>query len=205
MFDLAGPSRICGMHLGIAHHYGWAVAVTASADHRVVDRRRLELLGPDLPAAPVHHEGGPHDLHRTGDPLDDDTLAALVATVRASAVATTAASLDELVAALDAPILTISVRSWPNDFPTDIATQRRAPYESRADSVMYLQVLAEASRERGWAVHRYDARTVEREATELLGERARDVLLGPRATLGAPWAKDHRTALAAAIVAGAGS
>ena len=73
------------MRVGIAHHYGWAVAVTASADHAVVDRRRIELIDSGLPAAPVHHEGGPHLLHRTGEPLDDDALERLVAEVRASA------------------------------------------------------------------------------------------------------------------------
>ena len=31
-----------GMRLGIADHFGWAIAVTASADHKVVDRRRIE-------------------------------------------------------------------------------------------------------------------------------------------------------------------
>jgi hypothetical protein len=47
------------MRLGIAHHFGWAVAVTASADHKVIDRRRIELVEPGLPAAPIHHEAGP--------------------------------------------------------------------------------------------------------------------------------------------------
>ena len=84
------------MRLGIAHHYGWAVAVTASDDHEVVDRRRIELIEPGLPPAPIHHEGGPHELHRQGEPLDDDALATLVAEVRASVVRTTSASLDEL-------------------------------------------------------------------------------------------------------------
>ena len=34
----------------------------------------------------------------------------------------------------------------------------------------------------------------------MLGERAHEVLHGPRATLGPPWSKDHRMALAATIV-----
>ena len=131
------------MRLGIAHHLGWAVAVTASPDHDVVDRRRIELIEPGLPAAPIHHEGGPHLLHRTGAPLDDDALAALVAEVRASAVRATAAALDEVATALPEPVVSMSVRAWPDEFPDDIAVQRRAPYESRADSVMYCQVLAE--------------------------------------------------------------
>lgn len=115
-----------GLRLGIAHHYGWAVAVTATADHEVVDRRRMELLGPGLPATPIHHE-------------------------------------------------------------------------SRADSVMYRQVLADLAAERGWAVHRFDGRTVEADARAFLGDRADEVLLGPRARLGAPWSKDHRIALAATV------
>ena len=96
----------------------------------------------------------------------------------------------------------MSLRAWPLDFPTDIAVQRRAPYESRADSIMYRQVLAELARARGWAVHLYDAKDVEGRAVDVLGERADEVLRGPRATLGPPWTKDHRMALAATIMAG---
>jgi hypothetical protein len=43
---------------------------------------------------------------------------------------------------------------------------------------------------------------VESQATALLGKRADKVLHGPRTTLGPPWAKDHRMALAATIMAG---
>ena len=188
------------MRLGIAHHFGWAVAVTASADHEVVDRRRIELIETDLPPAPIHHLGGAHDLHRSGEPLDDTSLAALVADVRASVVRAAAISLEQLVAALPEPLVSMSLRAWPVGFPEDIAVQRRVPYESRADSVMYRQVLAELAEERGWAVHRYEA-NVEDEAARILGARAAEVLHGPRSRLGPPWSKDHRTALAATVVA----
>jgi hypothetical protein len=181
------------MRLGIAHHFGWAVAVTASSDHRVVDRRRIELIEPGVAAAPIHHEG---------KPLDDDAAAVLVAEVRASATRATAASLDELDAALPEPIVSMSLRAWPLDFPEDIAVQRRTPYESHADSIMYRQVLAELAEARGWDVHVYDARHVEAQAAAILGARTDEVLRGPRAVLGPPWAKDHRMALAATIVAG---
>ena len=140
-----GDGRIAAVRLGIAHHYGWAVAVTASADHRVVDRRRIELIEPGLPSAPIHHEGGPHLLHRSGEPLDDAGLAALVADVRASVARAASAALDELQAALPEPIDGIWLRAWPADFPDDIAVLRRVPYESRADSVMYCQVLADVA------------------------------------------------------------
>jgi hypothetical protein len=187
------------MRLGIAHHFGWAVAVTASADHKVVDRRRIELIEPGLPTAPIHHVGGPHLLHRSAEPLDDRALAALVADVRASVVRATSAALDELTTAMPEPIVSMSLRAWPADFPEDIAVQRLVPYESRADSVMYCQVLAELARQRRWVVHHYTAKDVEHQAARILGERTQEVLYGPRATLGPPWSKDHRMALAATI------
>jgi hypothetical protein len=189
-----------GMRVGIAHHFGWAVAVTASTDHEVVDRRRIELIESDLPPAPIHHEGGPYLLHRRGESLDDDTLAALVADVRASVARAASTALDDLAVSLSKPIVSMSVRAWPADFPQEIGIQRRAPYESRADSVMYCQVLAELGRERGWRIHLYDAKRVTDEAVRILGNRAADVLDSPRVRLGPPWSKDHRMALAATVV-----
>ena len=180
------------MRVGIAHHFGWAVAVTAAANYQVVDRRRIDLIEPGMPRAPIHHEGRL---------LDDAAASALVAKVRASAVRATTASLDELAAAVSEPIVSMSLREWPRDFPGDINVQRRTPNESRADSVMYRQVLAECARARGWDIDLFDAKNVESQAVTILGERADDVLHGPRATLGPPWAKDHRMALAATILA----
>ncbi|HWD56564.1 MAG TPA: hypothetical protein VG346_15675 [Acidimicrobiales bacterium] len=187
------------MRLGIAHHYGRAVAVTASAEHNVVDRRRIALIEPGLPAAPIHHEGGAHPLHGSGEPLDDDTLAALVAAVRASATRATSHSLDELATAVPEAIVSMSLREWPRDFPHDIAVQRRVPHEARADSVMYRQVLADLARARGWKVCFYKENDVVNDAVRILGDRADEVLDGRRRTLGPPWSKGHRMALASTI------
>jgi hypothetical protein len=183
---------IVGMRLGIADHFGWAVAVTASADHVVRDRRRIELIEPGLPAAPIHYEG---------KRLDVAATAALVARVRASVVRATSDALDEIAAALPEPIVSISLRAWPPDFPDDIAVQLRPPYEARVDAIMYRQVLSELAHARGWDVHLYHAKSVVGQAATLLGDRADEVLLGLRATLGPPWTKDHQMALAATIVA----
>jgi hypothetical protein len=71
------PEILDDVRVGIAHHLGWAVAVTASADQEAVDRRRIELVEPGVPAAPIHHDA---------KPLDDEATAALVARVRASAL-----------------------------------------------------------------------------------------------------------------------
>jgi hypothetical protein len=180
------------MRLGIADHLGWAVAVTASADHAVVDRRRIALVEPGLSSAPIHYDSSRLDVAATE---------ALVAEVRASVARAAAAALDELSVALPAPIASMSLRAWPPDFPADIAVQRRVPWEARADAVMYRQELSELADARGWAVHLYDAKAVIGQATGLLAERADEVLEGPRARLGPPWTKDHRVALAATIVA----
>jgi hypothetical protein len=117
-----------GVRLGIADHLGWAVAVTAAADHAVVDRRRIELVEPGVSAAPIHYQRGRLDVAAT---------AALVDTVRASVVRACSVALDDLADALPAPVVSMSLRFWPPDFPDDIAVQRRAPYEARADAIMY--------------------------------------------------------------------
>jgi hypothetical protein len=189
------PERVSirDVRVGIADHLGWAVAVTASPDHGVADRRRIALIGPGVSEAPIHYESRRLDVAAT---------TALVAKARASIARTTEAAFDELAAALPAPVLSISLRAWPFDFPDDIAVQRRAPYEARADAVMYRQELSELARARGWEVHVYDAKAVLDQAATRLAGRADEVLYGPRTTLGPPWTKDHRIALAAAIVAG---
>ena len=180
------------MRLGVADHLGWAVVVAASDEHEVVDRRRIELIEPGLSAAPIHY-----DSHR----LDVAATAALVAEVRASVVRAASVALDEIVDALPEPVVSISLRAWPLNFPMDIAVQRRAPYEARADAIMYRQVLSELATARGWTIHIYRAKEVVDQAISVLGDRADEVLHGPRGRLGPPWTKDHRVALAATIVA----
>ncbi len=159
------------MRVGIADHLGWAIAVTASADYEVVDRRRIELVEPGMTAAPIHYDG-----HR----LDVAGMAALVTQVRASILRATSTALDDIAAALPEPVVSISLRTWPPDLADDIAVQLPAPYEARADAIMYRQILADLAHARDWKV----------------------VLHGPRATLGPPWTKDHRIALAATTVGG---
>jgi hypothetical protein len=92
------------VRLGIADHLGWAIAVTASADHEVVDRRRIKLIEPGVPAAPIHYESRRLDVAAT---------AALVAKVRASLVRATSAALDEIATALPAPTPSCIARSSP--------------------------------------------------------------------------------------------
>lgn len=179
------------LHIGLHDHLGWAIAVVADDAHAVVDRCRIELVEAEVPCMPVHHPPAGLAL---------DGIAALVARVRASAARATAAALDTLAASLPEPVASLHLRAIPHDFPTDIATQRRAPYDARADAVMYRQVLAAAAQARGWAVAYHDAKTVEAQAASLLGGLADTVLHAPRERFGPPWTREHRMALAATIV-----
>ena len=180
------------MRVGIADHFGWAVAVTASADHEVVDRRRIELVEPGVTAAPIHYES-----HR----LDVAATAALVAKVRASVARATSAALDELAGR--AP------RADRLDLAPGLAAglprrHRRPTSHALRGPRRRHHVPPGAGRARprpGWDVHLYHAKDVVEQAAGVLGERADEVLQGPRATLGPPWTKDHRVALAATIVA----
>lgn len=65
-----GQRILGGVRLGIADHLGWAVAVMASSDYQVVDRGRITLIEPGMPAAPIE-----------GCRLDLAATAALVARV----------------------------------------------------------------------------------------------------------------------------
>jgi hypothetical protein len=188
-----GRGIIADVRVGIADHLGWAVAVTASADYDVVDRRRIELIEPGLSAAPIHYDGRRFDVAAMRD---------LVTEARASVVRAGTAALDDLAVALPAPVVSISLRTWASNFPDDIAVQLRVPYEARADAIMYRQILAALAHARGWQVHLYDAKQVLTQAAEILADRTDEVLDGPRAALGPPWTKDHRMALAATIVGG---
>lgn len=201
MHPVGGDSGSDAICVGVADHLGWAVTIAVSFDLIVVDRRRIEMVGPDLPPAPMHHLGGPHEMHRTGDPLDDAELAAIVQRVRRSAATVIGHELDRLAADLPGPIATVAMRAWPADFPIDISMQRRVPYESRADPVMYRMTLAAAAVDRGWKVTYFDAKTVTASALARLGAVDDQLLREPGKRLGPPWGSDQRLAFAAAIAA----
>ncbi len=71
-----------------------------------------------------------------------------------------------------------------------------------ADWVMYRKALGAAAEARGWAVHWYDAKKVFDAASEALRIDYLDShFLQLRRSIGSPWSKDHKLAMAAAIVA----
>ena len=125
----------------------------------------------------------------------------MVAQARASALRATSRSLGQLArrAARNGGIdLAASVAL---DFPDDIAVQRRPPYDSRADSVMYCQVLVvhRVRRAARLDVHLFNAKDVDAQAARNLGAGPAMSSCAGRGQRWTPSTK-HRIGLAAAIV-----
>jgi len=183
-----GPAAV-----GVSDHSGWAILVTASARGALIDRRRIEIVDAGLPTMPHHHDG-----QRL--PISD--AVALVTRVRASAERNARARLAALARELPAAIGGIALRVCPT-LPATVA-ERIQDYRAMcvADWVMYRQAFAAAATELGWALSWYEPKRVFAEAASALAIGAADAILeAPRSTVGAPWQKDHKLAMAAAIVA----
>ena len=178
--------------IGISDHGGWAVLVTAARDGTLLDRRRVELVGDGLPQLPHHHDA-------QGLPVDDGV--ALVERVRASAEQHAVIALDAVAVAVP-HILGIALRLC-QPLPPTIA-ERLQDYRSRnvADWVMYRQAIAKAAEARGWPVHWYNAQKILDAASKAMQpENLEAHFLRVRKAAGPPWDKDHKLAMAAAIVA----
>jgi len=181
--------------VGVSDHNGWAVLVTAAGDGTLLDRRRVVLVDSDLPAMPHHHEG---------QALPIDEAVELVARVRASAERHAGLALDA-VAAVSAAIRGVAMRRCPALPPTTAERIRNYRAQTVADTVMYRMALAGAAEARGWPVHWYDTKTVLQAAEGALRVGNIDTyFVRVRQSVGPPWGKDHRLAMAAAIVAAAG-
>ena len=140
--------------------------------------------------------------HRSeGQRLPPDEAVDLVERVRVSA---------ERHAVLALEAVTMTVQRIPGialrkcqPLPPTIA-ERIKDYRAQnvADWVMYRKALAAAAEARGWAVHWYDAKKVFDAASEALRIEDLDAhFLQLRRSIGSPWGKDHKVAMAAAIVA----
>jgi hypothetical protein len=177
--------------IGVSDHGGWAVLVTAASDGTLLDRRRVELVDEDLPAIPHHSEGRRLRIGGAGK---------LVERVRRSAEMHAALALDAVAMAVPR-VLGVALRKCP-PLPPTIA-ERITDYRARnnADWVMYRKALAAAAEARGWPVHWFDAKSVLGAACQALRVENLDVyFLRMRSAIGSPWTKDHKLAMAAAVV-----
>ena len=188
-----GRGILAGMRLGIAHHLGWAVAVTASADHKVVDRRRIELIEPGMPTAPIHHEG---------KPLDDDRHGG-AGRRRCGRRRFERRQPRWTSSPPQCPSRSSRCRSEPGrstsrkTSPSNVGCHMRAAPTPSCTARCWPSSHAHAA---GMSTST-TPRTWRPERSASWPSEADEVLLAPRATMGPPWAKDHRMALAATIVA----
>lgn len=188
-------SRNNGAIVGVSDHAGWAVLMTVARDGTIFDRRRIELVDADLPNMPIHHDAQTLPLTQAVD---------LVTRVRASAARHAKLSLEAVAKDVSSPIRGVALRKCA-PLPPMIADHIR-DYRARnvADWVMYRKALADAAESLGWFVYWYDARNVFDVACEALHVKNLDShFLQARKSLGPPWNKDHKLAMAAAIVTAA--
>jgi hypothetical protein len=182
--------------IGVSDHGGWAVLVTVARDGTLLDRRRVELVGEGLPKLPHHSEG---------QRLPLEEAVELVERVRVSAERHAVHALDAVTTAVPR-VLGVALRKCPQLPPTiaERITDYRA--QNNADWVMYRNALAFAAEARGWPVHWYDARGVLGAARQALRVVNLDAhFLQVRRAIGPPWNKDHKLAMAAAIVTAHGA
>jgi hypothetical protein len=179
--------------IGVSDHGGWAVLVTAAGDGTLVDRRRVELVDEDLPKIPHHSEG-------QGLPIDK--AVALVERVQLSAERHAKLVLEAVAKTVPGRIVGVALRQCPALPPTIAERIKDYRAQNVADWVMYRRALAAAAEARGWAVHWYDARKVLDAASEALRIEDLDAhFVQLRRSIGPPWGKDHKVAMAAAIIA----
>ena len=177
--------------IGVSDHGGWAVLVTVARDGKLLDRRRVELVGEGLPKIPHHSEG---------QRLPLDEAVELVERVRVSAERHAVLALDAVARAVPR-ILGVALRKCPQLPPTIAERIRDYRAQNVADWVMYRKALAAAAEARGWPVYWYDAKSVFGAARQALHVEDLDAhFLRVRKTIGPPWNQDHKLAMAAAIV-----
>jgi len=181
--------------VGVSDHGGWAVLVTVARDGTLLDRRRVELVDKGLPKIPHHSEC---------QRLPLDQAVELVERVRVSAERHAVLALDALSMAVPR-ILSVALRKCPPLPPTIAERIKDYCAQNVADWVMYRKALASAAEARGFAVHWYDAKSVLGAAREALRVENLDAhFLQVRKAVGPPWNKDHKLAMAAAIVTARG-
>ena len=183
--------------IGVSDHGGWAVFVTASRDGKLLDRRRVELVDGELPKIPHHSEG---------KVLPIDEAVALVELVRESAERHARLALAAVARDVPVRIVGVALRRCQPLPPTIAECIQEYKASNVADWVMYRRAIAGAAEEREWAVCWYDAKTVSAAAGDVLGVADGDAhFVGLKASVGAPWDKDHRVAMAAAVVGAVGA
>src|SRR5580700_3060488 len=170
--------------VGVADHTGWAALVCVSVrdgSPEVIDRRRVELIEPELPKHPYEHETAG---------MNAAEAERLVQEVRDSAAHSAERALSRLQSSLGTAreILSIALRTAPLPrFPGSVAEVHASWHVTvRADAMLYHDALCTSARSLGIRVDTF-ARGEERrcaaEATSTMAERLDRFLSSLRVSL----------------------
>jgi hypothetical protein len=190
--------------VGVTEHGNSAILVTIAPGGTLIDRRRVDLTDPSLPALPHHHEGswamGRYLNSSWARPISLADAIELVHRVRESAAHGAHQALEQLAASVSVPIARIAIRVCP-ELPS--TTEERIAdnhAQTIADSVMYREALAHAAKSRGWSVFWYNRERVLSEAAAALCRKDIDAFLNTMGKLvGPPWQARHKLAAAATL------
>ena len=201
-------ARSQGASVGVAEHGNSAILITLDAEHRLLDRRRIDLTR-GLPTHPYHHEGswaiGRYANSPWARKISLPDAIALVERVREAAARGAREGLEALAAAVPQAITRIAIRVCAPLPPTTEARIRDARAASMADSILYREALAAAAEARGWTVRWYERERVFREAATVLGGDVDVFLQAMGDAAGPPWQAKHKLAAAAVLASAAKS
>ena len=184
--------------IGIEDHYAWAnlISVTTSgANEFLLDKRRVELLDPQLPASPYHHDTLK---------LPPSEAEKLVSDVRQSANTLARSALSSLIEELaPAKCRGVAIRVPPlPELPATVAEVHASVWiTNRADGVIYHQALTQAAAQLNLRVVYFEKDNIIELAAQSRGKTDRELERQLKAfgtTFGPPWRKGQ-------IVAGAGA
>ncbi|HSS21567.1 MAG TPA: hypothetical protein VLL54_15950 [Pyrinomonadaceae bacterium] len=187
--------------IGVEDHYGWANLVSVVASGRdiiVIDKRRVELIEPKLPASPYHHE----TLQMQAREAEK-----LVKAVKASANKRARLALASLIRELaPANCSTISIRTPPlAELPVKVS-EAHANYfvMCRADGMIYHQALTRAAGQLELNVFHFEKSKIIELAARVRGLKSATLerrLKALGSTLGPPWQQGHVVVCAGALAA----
>jgi hypothetical protein len=188
--------------VSVADHTGWAHLVCVSAPGgvpEVVERRRVTLIGKDLPTQPYEHGT---------TAMADEEANALIARVNASIAEWTDRAFERLAGELAPGFIPVALAIRKPPFPSlpktvaEVRASNRVLYA--ADGMLYHQAMCRTARRLSLDVQFCKRGEEHARAADQLGVtpgEIEDFVSGRGRPAGPPWTQEHRRAFAAGIAA----